>query len=73
MFALIPFSLALAASDRNDRPGSKDPDIFSRMPGFHISSYEALEFDQYEFKTGATKTEKWKGDAPLWPIPPKKA
>jgi outer membrane protein OmpA-like peptidoglycan-associated protein len=61
MFGLIPFSLALAASDPNDTPGSKDPDIFSRMPGFRISSYEALEFDRYEFKTGATKTEKVEG------------
>ena len=61
MFALIPFSLALAASDRNDSEGSKDPDIFSRMPGFLISSYETLEFDRYEFKTGATKTEKVEG------------
>jgi len=57
MFGLIPFSLTLAASDPNDTPGSKDPDVFSRMPGFQISSYEALEFDRYEFKTGSSKTE----------------
>ena len=61
MLALIPFNLTLAASDPNDRPGSKDPDIFSRMPGFLISSYEALEFDRYEFKTGPAKTEKVEG------------
>jgi OOP family OmpA-OmpF porin len=61
MFGLIPFSLTFAASDRNDTPGSKDPDLFSRMPGFIISSYEAVEFDRYEFKTGATKTEKVEG------------
>jgi OOP family OmpA-OmpF porin len=61
MFSLGQLSLALAASDPNDFPGSKDPDIFSRMPGFRISSYEALEFDRYEFKTGAAKTEKVEG------------
>lgn len=61
MFGLIPFSLTWAASDPNDTPGSKDPDIFSRMPGFRISSYETLEFDRFEFKTGATRTEKVEG------------
>ncbi|MBK6295986.1 MAG: OmpA family protein [Rhodoferax sp.] len=58
---LVPFSAALAASDPSDRPGSKDPDIFTRMPGFHISSYQVLDFDRYEFKTGSTKTEKVEG------------
>jgi len=61
MFGLIPFSLALAVSDPSDTPRSKDPDIFTRMPGFYISSYEALEFDRYEFKTGAAKTESVEG------------
>lgn len=61
MFGLIPFSLALAASDPNDTPRSKDPDIFTRMPGFRISSYEAVEFDRYEFKTGSAKTETVEG------------
>lgn len=61
MFGLFSFNLTLAASDPNDRPGSKDPGIFSRMPGFRITSYEALEFDRYEFKTASTKTEKVEG------------
>jgi OmpA-OmpF porin, OOP family len=61
ILCLTPMNLALAASDPNDDPGSKDPDIFSRMPGFFISSYEALEFDRYEFKTGVDKTEKVEG------------
>jgi OmpA-OmpF porin, OOP family len=52
---------ALAAGDPNDFPGSKDPDIFSRMPGFVISSYEALEFGRYEFQTGSDSTEKVEG------------
>ncbi len=61
MFVLIPCSVALAASDPSDESGSKDPDIFSRMPGFRISSYEAVEFDRYEFKTGSAKSEKVEG------------
>jgi outer membrane protein OmpA-like peptidoglycan-associated protein len=58
---LPPMNPALAAKDPNDWPGSKDPDIFSRMPGFRISNYEALEFDRYEFKTGSAKMEKVEG------------
>ncbi len=61
IFGLMPFSQTLAASDPHDIPGSKDPDVFSRMPGFRISSYETLEFDRYEFKTGPSKTEKVEG------------
>ena len=61
MFGLVSFGLALAASDPSDTPRSKDPDIFTRMPGFRISSYEVLEFDRYEFKTGAAKTERVEG------------
>jgi len=58
---LTSLNPALAAKDANDSAGSKDPDIFSRMPGFHIWSYEALEFDRYEFKTGDATTEKVEG------------
>lgn len=61
VLCLTSLNPALAATDPNDFPGSKDPDIFSRMPGFSISSYEALEFDRYEFKTGSDKTEKVEG------------
>jgi outer membrane protein OmpA-like peptidoglycan-associated protein len=42
---------ALAASDPEDRPGSADPALFSRMPGFAISGFEVLDFDRYEFPT----------------------
>jgi OmpA-OmpF porin, OOP family len=40
---------AMAAGDPQDQSGSKDPALFSRMPGFYISTYEELEFDRYEF------------------------
>ena len=32
----LAFTAAQAASNPNDKPGSADPDLFSRMPGFHI-------------------------------------
>lgn len=61
ILSLSSLNPVLAASDPDDWPGSKDPDIFSRMPGFRISSYDALEFDRYEFKTGADTSEKVEG------------
>ncbi|NLD38299.1 MAG: OmpA family protein [Desulfatiglans sp.] len=64
MIFLIP-CITLAASDPNDRPGNKDPDLFSRMPGFHIYLSEILDFDRYEFATGAGKTEVVEGRSTL--------
>ena len=52
---------AQAASDPNDKPGSADPDLFSRMPGFHINQYETLAFDRQEFQVGPGATEKVEG------------
>jgi OOP family OmpA-OmpF porin len=58
---LCPLSFALAASDPADIPGSADPDLFSRMPGFHIQEYEALEFGHHEFPSGPDTVEKVEG------------
>ena len=58
---LTSLNPALAAKDPNDSPGSKDPDIFSRMPGFHIYRSEVKEFDRYEFAVGQDKKEKVEG------------
>ncbi|MFH2091731.1 MAG: OmpA family protein [Pseudomonadota bacterium] len=52
---------AFAASDPNDSPGSKDPALFSRMPGFHIYGYEVNSFARYEFSVGPNKTQKVEG------------
>lgn len=38
-----------AAGEPQDRAGSKDPPIFSRMPGFFIFKFTELEFNRYEF------------------------
>lgn len=58
---LLPLASALGSSDPDDKPGSKDPDLFSRMPGFHIQDYEQLEFDRQEFKTGPDSAETVEG------------
>ncbi|MFN7987545.1 MAG: OmpA family protein [Thermoanaerobaculia bacterium] len=57
---VAPFALR-AASDPEDKPGSKDPGLFSRMPGFHIYSYEELEFDRFEFPVASGKTQAVEG------------
>lgn len=61
ILCLIPLPSAFAAGDPNDAEGSKDPDLFSRMPGFYISNYEVYEFDRYEFQVSSDKTENVEG------------
>jgi OmpA-OmpF porin, OOP family len=53
--------VALAASDPNDKEGSKDPPLFNRMPGYHIYRYEDIQFDQFEFRVGPDKTQTVEG------------
>ncbi len=50
-----------AAGDPNDAEGSKDPAVFSRMPGFHIYRSEELDFDRFEFDVAPSKTEAVEG------------
>jgi outer membrane protein OmpA-like peptidoglycan-associated protein len=61
ILSLIHLQPAFSAKDPNDVQGGKDPDLFSRMPGFHINRYEVLEFDRYEFQTAPDKKEKIEG------------
>jgi len=48
---------ACNACAQNDEEGSKDPALFSRMPGYYISRYDDLQFDQYEFIISNDKTQ----------------
>jgi OmpA-OmpF porin, OOP family len=60
VFLLLTWVLiltAITAAAQNDAEGSKDPDLFSRMPGYYISRYDDLQFDQYEFKISDSKTQ----------------
>ena len=56
-----PLTVVLAASDPNDAEGSKDPALFSRMPGFHIYNYKEIDFDRFEFEVGPRKTQAIEG------------
>jgi len=56
LFAILLMAGKFAAA-QSDTEGSKDPALFTRMPGYHIYRYDDLQFDQYEFKTGPDKTQ----------------
>lgn len=61
MLLLSLSSLALAAADPADKPGSKDHKLFTRMPGFHIYNATELAFDRVEFFVGPDKKEAMEG------------
>ena len=50
---------------QEDAEGSKDPALFTRMPGYHIYRYEDLQFDKYEFRISDQKTQVVEGHH-LW-------
>ena len=56
---------ATSARSQNDAEGSKDPSLFTRMPGYHIYRYDDLQFDQYEFKISDSKTQIVEGHSPV--------
>lgn len=49
LMVLLQAGLIFAQKDPGDVEGSKDPSIFTRMKGFHISIYEELEFNKFDF------------------------
>jgi OmpA-OmpF porin, OOP family len=61
ILCLPPLQSALAASDPNDTEGSKDPAVFTRMPGFYIYRCDVREFDRYEFAVSPEKKEPVEG------------
>jgi OmpA-OmpF porin, OOP family len=46
---------------QEDAEGSKDPSLFTRMPGYHIYRYEETQFDKYDFKISDSKTQAVEG------------
>jgi outer membrane protein OmpA-like peptidoglycan-associated protein len=46
---------------QEDAAGSKDPALFTRMPGYHIYRCDDLQFDKYEFKISDSKTQTVEG------------
>jgi outer membrane protein OmpA-like peptidoglycan-associated protein len=49
LMVLLQAGLIFAQKDPGDVEGSKDPSIFTRMKGFHITIYEELEFNKFDF------------------------
>jgi len=47
LFMLISMGIA-----QEDEPGTKDPALFNRIPGYYISKAEIREFDAYKFYDG---------------------
>ena len=52
MKKLIFLSLLMIAgisttNAQQDAEGSKDPALFTRMPGYHLYRYDDLQFDKY--------------------------
>ncbi|MCX6142194.1 MAG: hypothetical protein NTZ35_03145 [Ignavibacteriales bacterium] len=47
LFMLLPKGFA-----QEDEPGTKDPALFNRIPGYYISKAEIGEFDAYKFYDG---------------------
>jgi outer membrane protein OmpA-like peptidoglycan-associated protein len=56
---ILVLTIPLIAQD--DKEGSKDPALFTRMPGFYIYNYEDVQFDKFEFSAGANKTQSVEG------------
>jgi OmpA-OmpF porin, OOP family len=46
---------------QEDKEGSKDPTLFTRMPGYHIYRYDDIQFDKFEFQISKDKTEAVEG------------
>lgn len=61
VLALVSASVVLAVNDPNDAEGTKDPVLFTRMPGFHIYRAEEIEFDRMELPVGPDKTQAVEG------------
>ena len=47
--AMLLVAALPCAAQQKDTPGSKDPALLSRMPGFYISDYRESQFDAHEF------------------------
>ncbi len=53
-FVMATFGMALAEQDRK---GSKDHPLLTRMPNFHITDYKDIEYDSYKFMVDQNKKQ----------------
>jgi OOP family OmpA-OmpF porin len=54
LFLVALFVLLSKGFGQEDEPGTKDPALFNRMPGYYISGAEMKEFDAHKFFDGKT-------------------
>jgi len=59
--ALLPLAVAFADVTAKDVAGSRDHPLFTRMQGFHISTYAEKTFDRHEFSIDAKQTKAVEG------------
>ncbi len=52
LIALAVLAWAVPARAQNDEEGSKDHPMFSRMPGYFITEYDAQDFGSFDFDVG---------------------
>jgi len=62
-FSLVTTCYTIA---QDDAEGCKDPELFTRMPGYHIYRCEDKQFDRFEFKVSNTKSEFIEGHYTYW-------
>ncbi len=55
LFLAVAVQYGWAASDPRDYQNSKDPALFTRMPGFYLSSFEDVDFGNYAFTVAKGK------------------
>jgi len=60
-FLLLMLSGIMPLIAQDDTEDSRDPVLFTRMPGFYIYRYDDLQFDRYEFPAGQDKTQAVEG------------
>jgi OmpA-OmpF porin, OOP family len=58
---LVLAAAGLIAQQEKDIEGAKDHPLFSRMPGYYISAYEAKDFDVYTSAYLNGKDAQWEG------------
>jgi OmpA-OmpF porin, OOP family len=66
---LAALSALVAFAQKPDIPGSKDPALLTRMPGFYIEEYRESQFDAHEFvvqKGNSTANQHVEGHLTYW-------
>jgi OmpA-OmpF porin, OOP family len=58
---MMAVTMILPLTAQDDTENSKDPVLFTRMPGFFIYRYDDIQFDRFEFTVGQDKSQAVEG------------